>query len=112
MDSSINPQNYEQFKGCMMILMHFENLSTHDIEDDCQEWYSHYKLNECDNVLEWSDFYFRDVTRNSHNYWVSEKGRLLLQLSNAFDAHMKSGNFSSAIDLVFGQSHPRNHQED
>ncbi len=105
-----SPQNYEQFKGCMMILMHFDDrLGTTQIEELCQGWYTNYKANprNYDDVLTWAHEYFEDDLRDRSAHWVNPSGHKLLQLSDAFDKLVKGPAF-----IRWGAITSRDHQDD
>lgn len=74
-------KNFDEFKAVMVILMYFsEKHGAADIENYFQEWYVMYKESKFYDPLEWGEFWFADLNRDTHEHWIDPRGRMLLYL--------------------------------
>jgi hypothetical protein len=72
---------YKEFKSIIEIAMYFsESMSLSEIEEYIQDWYVYYKESKFTDVREWIEFWFKDVSRDTHEYWIDQRGMFSLCL--------------------------------
>ena len=64
--------DFKLFKKQIQELMTI-NESTEEKEEMMHDWYIFYKESVYQTVEEFANFWFEDVTKDSHNYWLNSK---------------------------------------
>lgn len=78
---------YNDFKETVMIAVEFsEGNSTEDIDDLCQDWYVIYKESNTVDPIQWIEDHFSlGVSRDTHSFWLSERGLMLFRMAKEID---------------------------
>jgi hypothetical protein len=68
---------FDQFKKIVMIIVFFsEKMDLEEINECLQDWYVLYKEAGDYGIVEYMKQHLQDVNRNSHDFWLDERGLL------------------------------------
>lgn len=74
---------FEQFNKMVIIIVFFsEKMDLEEINNCIQDWYVLYKEAGDYGIVEYMKQHLQDVNRNSHDFWLDERGLLLLEVQS------------------------------
>jgi hypothetical protein len=70
---------FKEFKDICMIIVYFcEETGMEEINDLINDWYTMYKESRYDDPVEYMTLVqLPDVTRDSHHFWLDQRGLML-----------------------------------
>ena len=71
---------FKVFREIMEIIMNTDNLSEQEEDEFMNEWFEDYKGTKYFDVIEFAKFWFNDVERSTHDYWLDKRGLMLYEL--------------------------------